>query len=45
VTQTENSRDKFFASLLMFVIGFVGFSLVGAILLILLLALGLLPVI
>jgi len=45
VTQTKSDLDKFFAFLLMLVIGFVGFSLLGAILLILLLTLGLLPAI
>jgi hypothetical protein len=43
MARTENSRDKLFAGLLMFVIGFAGFSILGAIILVLLIALGILP--
>ncbi|HUW24685.1 MAG TPA: hypothetical protein VMW04_03600 [Patescibacteria group bacterium] len=41
--QSENGREKLFTFLLMFVIGFVGFSILGTITLVLLIALGLLP--
>jgi hypothetical protein len=43
MAQTEDARDKLFAWLLMFVIGFAGFSVLGAIILVLLIALGVLP--
>jgi hypothetical protein len=41
----DSVRNKAFSIVLMFIIGFVGFSVVGAIALILLVVLGLLPVI
>lgn len=42
---SENLRNKAFSVMLLFIIGFVGFSVIGAVALILLVVLGLLPVI
>lgn len=40
---SEKIKNKAFSALLMFIIGFVGFSVAGVVVLILLIAFGLLP--
>jgi hypothetical protein len=43
VAQKETLKEKSLSGLLMFILGFVGFSILGAIILVILISLGVLP--